>query len=128
LSDDLSQIPAIFGMNFQAVSVAQKDANGGINLLPNGQEGAPNTVLEGAMEHTDESIGRRPAGAGAISRVLVTSGSFHSPCVSISDNRWDSWGTQCAGTRVAMCLACASGPARTVERKNVALLTSAAGS
>ena len=37
---DKSQIPAIFGMNFQAVSVAQKDAHGGINLLPNGQEGA----------------------------------------------------------------------------------------
>ncbi len=35
---DLSQIPAIFGMNFQAVSVAEKDANGGIALLPNGQE------------------------------------------------------------------------------------------
>jgi hypothetical protein len=55
---NLSQIPAIFGMNFQAVSVAEKDANGGINLLPNGQEGAPNTLLEGAMEHTDESIGQ----------------------------------------------------------------------
>jgi arylsulfatase A-like enzyme len=55
---DQSQIPAIFAMNFQAVSVAEKDANGGINLLPNGQEGAPNTVLEGAMEHTDESIGQ----------------------------------------------------------------------
>jgi hypothetical protein len=52
-----SQIPAIFGMNFQAVSVAEKDANGGITLLPNGQEGLPSTVLEGALQHTDNSIG-----------------------------------------------------------------------
>jgi hypothetical protein len=51
------QIPAIFGMNFQAVSVAQKDAHGGITLLPNGQEGLPSALLEGAMQHTDQSIG-----------------------------------------------------------------------
>jgi arylsulfatase A-like enzyme len=51
------QIPAIFGMNFQAVSVAQKDAHGGINLLPNGQEGLPSSLLEGAIQHTDQSIG-----------------------------------------------------------------------
>ena len=54
---DKSQVPAIFGMNFQAVSVAQKDAHGGINLLPNGQEGAPSALLEAAMQHTDQSIG-----------------------------------------------------------------------
>jgi arylsulfatase A-like enzyme len=52
------QIPAIFGMNFQAVSVAQKDAHGGINLLPNGQEGLPSSLLEGAIQHTDQSIGQ----------------------------------------------------------------------
>jgi hypothetical protein len=52
------QIPAIFGMNFQAVSVAQKDAHGGINLLPNGQEGLPSALLEGAIQHTDASIGK----------------------------------------------------------------------
>jgi hypothetical protein len=51
------EIPAIFGMNFQAVSVAQKDAHGGITLLPNGQEGLPSSLLEGAIQHTDESIG-----------------------------------------------------------------------
>jgi hypothetical protein len=54
---NLSQIPAIFGMNFQAVSVAEKSFYGGINLLPNGQEGFPSTVLEGAIQHTDNSIG-----------------------------------------------------------------------
>jgi hypothetical protein len=52
------EIPAIFGMNFQAVSVAQKDAHGGINLLGNGQEGAPSALLEGAVQHTDASIGK----------------------------------------------------------------------
>ena len=54
---DKSQVPAIFGMNFQAVSVAQKDAHGGIALLPNGQEGAPSALLEAAIQHTDQSIG-----------------------------------------------------------------------
>jgi hypothetical protein len=53
-----SKVPAIFGMNFQAVSVAQKDAHGGITLLPSGQEGAPSALLEGAMQHTDQSIGK----------------------------------------------------------------------
>jgi hypothetical protein len=52
------QIPAIFGMNFQAVSVAQKDAHGGITLLPNGQEGAPSALLLAAIQHTDNSIGQ----------------------------------------------------------------------
>jgi arylsulfatase A-like enzyme len=66
-----SQVPALFGMNFQAVSVAEKDANGGINLLPNGQEGLPNTVLEGAVEHTDESI-------GAIAAALKSAGIWNS--------------------------------------------------
>jgi hypothetical protein len=51
------EVPAIFGMNFQAVSVAQKDAHGGINLLSNGQEGAPSALLEAALQHTDASIG-----------------------------------------------------------------------
>jgi arylsulfatase A-like enzyme len=57
-NSNLSQIPALFGMNFQAVSVAEKDALGGIQLLPNGQEGAPSTFLQAALEHTDASIGR----------------------------------------------------------------------
>ena len=57
-NSDLSKIPAIFGMNFQAVSVAEKDANGGIAQLPNGQEGAPSAILEGALQHTDQSIGK----------------------------------------------------------------------
>jgi hypothetical protein len=40
-------------MNFQAVSVAEKDANGGVAPLPNGQEGAPSAILEGAIQRTD---------------------------------------------------------------------------
>jgi arylsulfatase A-like enzyme len=54
---DKSKVPAIFAMNFQAVSVAQKDFNGGIAQLPNGQEGAPSGLLESALQHTDRSIG-----------------------------------------------------------------------
>lgn len=46
--------PAIFGMNFQALSVAQKDAssNGGIAA-----DGTPSPGLIDALEHTDASIG-----------------------------------------------------------------------
>jgi hypothetical protein len=48
-------VPALFGMNFQAVSVAQKDA-----LFGGGYQSpslAPSDELEAALEHTDASIG-----------------------------------------------------------------------
>lgn len=51
-----TQVPNLFGFNFQAVSVAEKDFNGGVTLLPNGQEGAPTDILKAAMAHTDASI------------------------------------------------------------------------
>jgi YVTN family beta-propeller protein len=51
------QVPALFGMNFQAVSVAQKYGLGGIVLLPNGDT-APSEVLQAAVQHTDASIGK----------------------------------------------------------------------
>jgi hypothetical protein len=50
-------VPAIFGMNFQAVSVAQKDAKFG----PGGYAdaaGTPSAELADALAHTDESIGK----------------------------------------------------------------------
>src|SRR5215469_362217 len=47
-------VPAIFGMNFQAVSVAQKDPQGGY-LDANG---TPSPLLQGALDHTDQSVGR----------------------------------------------------------------------
>ena len=50
-------VPNLFGFNFQAVSVAEKDATGGITLLPNGQ-GLPTSLLQAAMKHTDASIGK----------------------------------------------------------------------
>src|SRR5262249_54912533 len=77
------QIPAIFGMNFQAVSVAEKYALGGIVLLPDGGE-APSAIMEAALRHTDASIGRivaalqsatDPAGGGSLwatTEVVVT--------------------------------------------------------
>jgi YVTN family beta-propeller protein len=51
------QVPALFGMNFQAVSVAQKYYLGGIAVLPNGDT-APSAVLEAALRHTDASLGQ----------------------------------------------------------------------
>jgi len=46
-------VPAIFGMNFQAVSVGQKLPVGGYE-----SDGSPNANLEDAIAHTDASIGR----------------------------------------------------------------------
>src|SRR5262249_15610785 len=51
------QAPALFGMTFQAVSVAQKYAFGGIVILPDGST-APSQVLQAAIQHTDASIGK----------------------------------------------------------------------
>jgi YVTN family beta-propeller protein len=50
-------VPNLFGMNFQAVSVAQKYFAGGIAVLPNGDT-APSAILEAALRHTDASIGQ----------------------------------------------------------------------
>jgi hypothetical protein len=47
-------VPAVFGMNFQQVSVGQKLPVGGYLDA----EGTPSAVLEGALEHTDQAIGR----------------------------------------------------------------------
>src|SRR3989454_6073305 len=47
-------VPAIFGMNFQAVSVAQKTSGGGYRDA----SGNPSSVLEDAFTHTDQSIGK----------------------------------------------------------------------
>lgn len=47
-------VPAIFGMNFQAISVAQKTAGGG--YLDG--SGRPSASLEDALVHTDQSIGK----------------------------------------------------------------------
>src|SRR5262249_53267063 len=49
-------VPNLFGMNFQAVSVAQKDKLGGIDVV-NGQE-VSSAELTGALAHTDASIGK----------------------------------------------------------------------
>jgi hypothetical protein len=47
-------VPAIFGMNFQAISVAQKTKNGGYL----DSRGRPSSILEEALLHTDQSIGK----------------------------------------------------------------------
>jgi len=50
-------VPVIFGMNFQAVSVAQKAFGGG--YLDGG--GQPSRILQIALTHTDQSIGKMVA-------------------------------------------------------------------
>ncbi|MBV8232094.1 MAG: alkaline phosphatase family protein, partial [Planctomycetaceae bacterium] len=56
LGTDSAPVPNLFGMNFQAVSVAQKFAGGGIAPLIG--DTAPSLVLQAAMQHTDSSVGK----------------------------------------------------------------------
>lgn len=51
-------IPNLFGMNFQAVSVAEKYFQGGIALLSNGKVAIPSQILQAAFLHTDASVGK----------------------------------------------------------------------
>jgi hypothetical protein len=55
--DDETRAPAVFGMNFQAVSVGQKLPVGGYADA----EGTPSANLLDAIAHTDASIGRMVA-------------------------------------------------------------------
>jgi hypothetical protein len=55
-SSGTSKAPAIFGMNFQAVSVGEKLVAGGYDA-----ELAPSPILAHAIKHTDDSIGRMVA-------------------------------------------------------------------
>ncbi len=48
-------VPNLFGMNFQAVSVAQKNANGGISAATTGE--VVSNLLRSALRHTDASVG-----------------------------------------------------------------------
>ncbi len=76
-------VPAIFGMNFQAVSVAQKDAKVG----PGGYSdavGTPSAELLTALEHTDASLGKLVAelnakGLSASTLIVVTAKHGQSP-------------------------------------------------
>jgi arylsulfatase A-like enzyme len=49
-----AQVPTIMGMNFQEVSVGQKLPVGGYKDAA----GTPSALLEGALEHVDQSLGR----------------------------------------------------------------------
>ncbi len=55
--DERGCVPTVFGMNFQAVSVGQKLPVGGYTDA----DGTPSGNLEGALAHTDQSIGRMVA-------------------------------------------------------------------
>ena len=76
-------VPAIFGMNFQAVSVAQKDARFG----PGGYldaTGTPSPELADALAHTDASIGRmvdrlRARGLLGSTLIIITAKHGQSP-------------------------------------------------
>lgn len=76
-------MPAIFGMNFQAVSVAQKNARSGHGGYLDAA-GTPDTELADALAHTDASIGRMVAELKARGRldstaIIVTAKHGQSP-------------------------------------------------
>ncbi len=69
-------VPAIFGMNFQAVSVGQKLAGNGYTDAA----GTPSAGLKDALEHTDASLGRMVAGlkkAGLFDKTLFIVSATH---------------------------------------------------
>jgi len=74
------RVPALFGMNFQAVSVGQKLPIGGyLDAV-----GDPKPTLEGAIAHTDASIGRmvdalEDAGLRRSTAIIVTAKHGQSP-------------------------------------------------
>jgi len=68
-------VPAIFGVNFQAVSVAQKYSKGGIDIV-NGQE-VPSNVFLAALQHTD-------AGLGMIENALKANGLWDSTMMVVT--------------------------------------------
>jgi Type I phosphodiesterase / nucleotide pyrophosphatase len=72
--------PALFGMNFQAVSVAQKHATGGYRDT----RATPSTALLAAMRFVDRSIGRMTSelhrrGLAATTLVIVTAKHGNAP-------------------------------------------------
>ena len=72
--------PALFGMNFQSVNVAQKHSAGGYR----GTQATPRTALLGAIEHVDLSIGRMTAelrrrGLAASTLLIITAKHGNAP-------------------------------------------------
>src|SRR5262249_18270008 len=88
------QVPAIFGMNFQAVSVAEKYYAGGITQLQNGTT-APSLVLENAIQHTDASVGMivsqlQSTGLWNSTEVILTAKHGQAPRVGVGGLMADS--------------------------------------
>ena len=72
--------PALFGMNFQSVNVAQKSSAGGYRDT----QATPGAALLGAVEHVDRSIGRmmaelRRRGIATTTLVIVTAKHGNAP-------------------------------------------------
>lgn len=73
-------VPALFGMNFQSVNVAQKVPGGGYRDT----RATPSAALRGAIEHVDGAIGRMMAelqrrGLAATTLVIVTAKHGNAP-------------------------------------------------
>jgi arylsulfatase A-like enzyme len=88
------QVPAIFGMNFQAVSVAEKYYAGGIAQLQGGGT-ATSLVLENAIQHTDNSVGMmvsqlQSTGLWSSTEVILTAKHGQAPRVGVGGLMADS--------------------------------------
>jgi hypothetical protein len=144
-------VPAVFGMNFQAVSVGQKlakdnsdgscvDDTGSLNGQPGGYldgAGTPTAVLNYGLQKTDESLGAmiqalKDQGIYDSTWVIVTSKHGQSPINPVKVNKPGHFadlvaslpdgGTNPAAQAVVKAGACATGPCGFVNDDDIGLI------
>jgi arylsulfatase A-like enzyme len=145
-------VPAVFGMNFQAVSVGQKlakdnksgscssDANPAINGQPGGYKdgsGNPTAVLSYGLQKTDESLGKmikalRGAGIYDSTLFIVTAKHGQSPINPLKTNKPGHFADLVAALpdaninpaaiAIASANNCSTGPCGFVQDDDIALI------
>jgi Type I phosphodiesterase / nucleotide pyrophosphatase len=145
-------VPAVFGMNFQAVSVGQKlekdnaaggctaDTDSTINGQPGGYldgEGTPTAVLAYGLKKTDDALGRmvkalKDQHIYSSTLIIVTAKHGQSPINPVKTNKPGHFadlvaalpdaGTNPAAAILANAAACSTGPCGFVQDDDIALI------
>ena len=144
-------VPAVFGMNFQAVSVGQKlskdnfdgscaDDTGVLNGQPGGYldgAGTPSAVLNYGLERTDQALGKmiqalKAQGLYESTLFIVSAKHGQSPINPVKVNKPEHFanlvaalpdgGTNPAALVIAGAAACSTGPCGFVQDDDIALL------
>jgi len=144
-------VPAVFGMNFQAVSVGQKlskdnfdgscvDDTGVLNGQPGGYKdgaGTPTAVLNYGLERTDQALGKmiqalKAQGLYESTLIIVSAKHGQSPINPVKVNKPGHFadlvaalpdgGTNPAALVIASAAACSTGPCGFVQDDDIALL------